>query len=114
VAAPADVAVHDVQPRTVVQLRVLQPLRRVELAVRLGGVVEDLGERADDVLVVVEGFVVVARDAAVALDEDLIGRVDHDLPDVVVVQERLQRAVAHEVAVRLVDDEVRVREVERA
>ena len=70
VTAAADVAVHDVQPGAVVELRVLQALGRVELAVRARRVVEDLGEGADDVLVVVEDLVVVAGPPAVALHED--------------------------------------------
>ncbi len=112
VAAAADVAVDDVQPGAVVELRVLQALGRVELAVARGRVVEDLGERADDVVVVVEDLVVVAARAAVALHEDLVGRVDHDLPDVVVVEQRLERAVAGEVAEGALGDEVGVGEVE--
>ncbi len=63
VAAPGDVAVDDVEPGAVVELGVLQALGRVELAVGAGGVVEDLGEGAHDVVVVVEDLVVVARRA---------------------------------------------------
>ena len=48
-----------------------RPSVGVELAVGAGGVVEDLGERAHDVVVVVEDLVVVARRPAVPLDEDL-------------------------------------------
>ncbi len=62
------------------------------------GVVEDLGEGAPEVLVVVEDLVVVAGGAGVALGEDLVGGVDHDLPDVGVGQERLEGPVAGEVA----------------
>ena len=63
VAAAADVAVHDVQPRPVVELGVLQALGRVELAVAGRRVVEDLGQRPRHVVVVVEDLVVVARRA---------------------------------------------------
>ena len=111
VAAPADVAVHDVEAGTVVELGVLQALGGVELAMGAGGVVEDLGERADDVVVVVEDLVVVAASATVALHEDRVGRVDHHLPHVVVVEQRLERAVAGEVAEGALGDELRVAEV---
>ena len=90
VAAAADVAVDDVQAGAVVELRVLEALGGVELAVRAGGVVEDLREGADDVVVVVEDLVVVAGCAPVALHEDRVGGVDHDLPHVVVVEQRLR------------------------
>jgi hypothetical protein len=81
VAAAGEVAVHDVEPGAVVELGVLEAFGGVELAVAGRGVVEELGEGPDDVVVVVEGLVVVAADAAVALDEDLAGGVDLDLPD---------------------------------
>ena len=60
VAAAAEVAVDDVEAGAVVELGVLEALGGVELAVGAGGVVEDLGERAHDVVVVVEDLVVVA------------------------------------------------------
>ena len=53
-AAPADVAVDDVKAGAVVELGVLEPFGGNELAVRGAGFVEDLRQRADDVLVVVE------------------------------------------------------------
>jgi hypothetical protein len=81
VAAAGEVAVHDVEPGAVVELGVLEAFGGVEFAVAGGGVVEELGEGPDDVVVVVEGLVVVAAAAAVALDEDLAGGVDLDLPD---------------------------------
>ena len=59
VAAPGNVAVDDVQSRAVVELRVLQPFGRVELAMRAGRVVENLRQYAQHVLVVVEDLVVV-------------------------------------------------------
>ncbi len=98
VTTTGDVAVDDVQARAVVELRVLQTLGRVELAVAHRGVVEDLGERAGDVLVVVEDLVVVARPALVPLHQDHVGGVDHDLPHVGVVEQRGQRPVAGDVA----------------
>jgi hypothetical protein len=52
------------EPGAVVELR-LEALRRVELVLQAGGVVEDLGERADDVLAVVEDPGVVAGHADV-------------------------------------------------
>ena len=70
VTAAADVAVHDVQPGAVVELRVLQALGRIELAVRARRVVEDLREDPDDVLVVVEDLVVVAGSPTMPLHED--------------------------------------------
>ena len=111
VPASADVAVHDVEAGAVVELGVLQALGRVELAVRTGGVVEDLGERADDVLVVVEHLVVVAGPPAVPLHEDGIGPVDHHLPHVVVVEQRLEGAVAGQVAERPLGHQVGLAEV---
>ena len=54
VPAATQVAVDDVQPGAVVELGVLEPLGRVELAVRRGRSVEQPGERADDVVVVDE------------------------------------------------------------
>ena len=82
------------------ELGVLEALGRVELAVGGGRVVEELGQRAGDVVVVVEGVGVVAARPAVPLHEDLIGGVDHDLPHVVVLEQLLQGAVADQVAQR--------------
>ena len=48
------VAVHDVQPRSVVELGVLQPSCRIELAMGRGRGVEDFAERPLDLVVVVE------------------------------------------------------------
>ena len=92
VSAAADVAVHDVHPRAVVEPRILQPLGRIELAMRAGRVVEEPGERAHHVLVVVEDLVVEAARPVVALDEDRVRRVDLDLPDVVVAEQRCRAA----------------------
>ena len=78
-----------------------------------GGVVEDLGQRADDVVVVVEDLVVVARDARVPAHEDGVGGVDHDLPDVVVVEQRRERPVAGQVAEGPLGDRVGIGERER-
>ena len=60
VAVTAHIAVDDVQPGAIVELRVLEPLGGVELPVERVGVVEDLRQRADDVFVVVEDLGVVA------------------------------------------------------
>ena len=111
VAAAGEVAVDDVEAGAVVELGVLESFGGVELAVGAGGFVEDLGEGADDVVVVGEGFVVVAASAVVAFDEDLGGAVDHDLPDVVVREERGEGAVAGDVAEDAVGDAVGVDEV---
>ena len=73
VPAAGDVAMHDVDPGAVVELGVLQALGRVELAVRGRGVVEQLGEHAHHVVVVVEDLVVVARRAPVAAHEQASG-----------------------------------------
>ena len=78
------VAVDDVQPGTGVELRILEALGRIELAVGARCVVHDLGQGAEDVIVVVEDLVVVARRPVVALDEDRLGGVHHDLPEVMV------------------------------
>ena len=45
-----------------------------------------------------------ALELAVALDVDLVGRVDHDLGHAVVAQQRLDRAVAEDVVRQLPDD----------
>ncbi len=108
---PADVAVDDVQPGAAVQLSVLEPFARVELAMRPAGVVEDLGKRPHHVLVIVEDLVVVPGHAEVAFHEDGVGCVHHDLPDVVVGQEGLERAVAGQVPQHPVDDDLRARQV---
>jgi hypothetical protein len=63
VAVAADVAVDDVQPGAHVEPGVLQALGRVELAVGVRGVVEDLGQGAHDVVVLVERLVVVAAES---------------------------------------------------
>jgi hypothetical protein len=84
VTTSRDVTVHDVNAGSSVELRVLQSLRGIELAVRRGRVVEDLGDRADDMFVVVKHLMVVATQSAMTFYEDLIGRVDHHLPHIVV------------------------------
>ncbi|MEZ5207899.1 MAG: hypothetical protein R2690_13195 [Acidimicrobiales bacterium] len=111
VAAAAHVAVHDVQACARVELGVLEPVGRVELAMAGAGVVEDLGQDPHDVVVVVEDLVVVAVVAAVSLDEDLGRCVDHDLPHVVVGEQRLEGSVAGEVAHGPLDQRVARREV---
>jgi hypothetical protein len=98
VPVASDVPVDDVQPGPGVELGVLEALRRVELAVRTAGVVEDLGQDPPDMVVVVEDLVVVAAHTLVAPDEDQVRAVDHDLPDVRVVEEGLQRAVTGQIA----------------
>ena len=114
VAAAGEVAVDDVEARAVVELGVLEALARVELAVARGRVVEQLGERAGDVVVVVEALVVVAARPGVALHEDLGRRVDLDLPHVGVVEQLGERAVAGEVAPGPLGDELGVGEPEAA
>ncbi len=114
VTVAPDITVDDVQAGPVVELGVLEAFGGVELAVRAGGVVEDLGQGPHDVLVVVEDLVVVAGGPAVALDEDGVGPVDHDLPHVGIVQQGGQRAVAGEVAVGPVGHLVRVSEIDGA
>jgi len=64
--------VDDVKAGAGVELGILQALGGVEPAVAARRVVEDLGEGADDMLVVVEDLVVVAARALVAFDEDLV------------------------------------------
>jgi hypothetical protein len=114
VAAAGDVAVDDVQSGAVVELGILQALGGIEGAVGRGAVVEDLGERAQHVLVVVEDLVVVSRRPTMALHEDRVRGVDHDLPHVVVGQEGLERPVAGDVAEGALDDQLGVGQVERA
>jgi hypothetical protein len=71
----------DVHPGAVVELRVLEAVGRV-LVVRARPVVEQLGQRPHDVVVVVEHLVVVPGRPAVATHEHRRGIVDHDLPEV--------------------------------
>jgi hypothetical protein len=94
----ADVAVHDVQPGARVELGVLETLGRIELAVRTARIVEDLGQDPPDMVVIVEDLVVIAGQSLVAPHEDRQGSVHHDLPHVGVVQQRLQRPVAGQIA----------------
>src|SRR4029077_3024602 len=96
--AAADVTVDDVHARSVVEASVLQPLRRIELAVGAGRVVEQARERAEHVIVVMEDLVVKPARTRVPLHEDRVRSVDLDLPDVVIDEERRQRPVAAEVA----------------
>ena len=63
----------DVHAGAGVELGVLQALCGIELAVRGGCVVEDLGERAGDVVVVVEDLIVIATEAVVSFGEDNAG-----------------------------------------
>ena len=114
VTTARDVAVDYVQPSAAVELRVLQTFRWIELAVCGRRVVEDLGERAEDVLVVVEDLVVVAGRPAVSGHEHRVRPVDHDLPHVIVGKQRFQGAVAGEVAEGPVDHQVGGGQVERA
>ena len=88
----------DVEAGPVLELGVLEAEGGVELAVGAGGVVKDAAQDSQHVVVVVEDVVVGSVRAAVAPDEQGVGRVDHDLPHVVVGQERAERAVADEVA----------------
>ncbi len=103
VAAAADVGVDDVHARAVLEPSILQALGRIELAVGSGRVVEQARERAQHVVVVVEDLVVEAARAGVPLHEDRVGRVDLDLPHVVVGEQRRERAVAAQVAERAID-----------
>ena len=64
---------------------------------------DDLVDDAHHVRVVDEADVR-ALELAVALDVDLVGRVDHDLRHAVVTQQRLDRAVAEDVVRQLADD----------
>jgi hypothetical protein len=82
VPAPGDVAVHDVDAGTVVELGVLETVGRIELAVSAGRVVEQLGQDAHDVVVAVEDLVVIPGLTAVATHEDRLRIVHHDLPHV--------------------------------
>jgi hypothetical protein len=59
VATAGHVPVHDVDAGAVVELCVLEPVRRIELAVGAGRVVQELGQRPQDIVVVVEDLVVV-------------------------------------------------------
>ncbi len=96
---------HDVQTSAAVELGVLQALARIELSVRPRRLVEHLGEYPEHVLVVVEDLVVVAATARVAFHEDRVRSVDHDLPDIVVVEERTERSVTDQIAIGAIGDE---------
>jgi hypothetical protein len=89
---------HHMQASARVELGVLQTLGWVQLAVGAAGVVEDLGEHPDNMVVVVEHLGVIAPVARVPFGKDGIRGVDHDFPDVRVGQQRLEGAVAHQVA----------------
>ncbi len=89
---------HDVETGATLQLGVLQAEGGVQLPVGARGVVEDPGEHPQDVVVVVEDLVVGTVGPPVALHEQGVRRVDHDLPDVVVLEERSQGAIADQVA----------------
>jgi hypothetical protein len=49
VPVPANIPVDDVQAGPRLELRVLKPLGRIELAMTAAGVVEDLGQHPHDV-----------------------------------------------------------------
>jgi hypothetical protein len=69
VPAAGDVAVDDVDPRTVVELRILEAIGRIQLAVGAGRVAEELGPRPQHVVVVVEDLVVVPGRPTMATNE---------------------------------------------
>ena len=76
-----------------------------------GRVLEQLRQRASDVVVVVEDLVVEPAAAGVPPHEDLVRGVDHDLPDVVVVESRsVSGPVPGEVPERALGDAVGVRD----
>lgn len=95
------------------ELGVLQALRRIQLAMA-AGLVEHLGQRAHDVVVVVEAFMVVAAGPAVPTDEDGVRAVDHQLPHVVVGEQVVQRAEPGQVAHGPLDHGLRVGQLEGA
>jgi hypothetical protein len=106
-----DIRVHDVETGPVVELCVLEAQGRVEFAMGAGGIVEDLGQCAQHVVVIVEDLVVVSRFALVSADENRVRCVDHDLPHVVVGQERGEGAVPGQVAKGALGDEGRIGDV---
>ena len=110
VVPAAQVAVDDVQPGAVVELCILEALGRIQLAVRRRGVLEQFRERASDVVVVVEDLVVEPAATGVPPHEDLVGGVDHDLPDVVVSEQLGERPVPGEVPKARLCDRVGVRD----
>jgi hypothetical protein len=83
-AIAAHVRGHDMNPGPVLELRVLKSLGGVQLAMRLTGVVENLGEHPHDVLVVVKDLVVVAAGPGMSLGEDGVRPVDNDFPKIMV------------------------------
>ena len=83
-AIAAHVRVHDMNPGPVFELRVLKSLGGVQLAMRLTGVVENLGEDPHHVLVVVKDLVVVAARTGVSFGENGVWPVHHDFPQVTV------------------------------
>ena len=113
VAVAADVGVHDVQPGPVVELGVLQPLGRIQLAMRPAGVVEDLGQHPDDVVVVVEDLVVISPGAGVPFGKNSARSIDHYFPHVGIFEQRLERAIAGQVPQRPLDRRLGIGNVER-
>jgi hypothetical protein len=114
VTIATDVGVHDVEAGPAVQLGVLEALGGVELAMRPAGVIQDLGEHPDDVVVVVKDLVVVAAGPRVTFGKDGARSVDHDLPHVRVGEERVQGAISGQVPQRPFDGAVRVGDVDDA
>ena len=105
---------NDMESRSGVELRILEAFGRVELSVRTARIVQDLGQCALDVRIVVKRLVVVAALASVSFDEDGVGAVHHDLPDVVVGQEWGQWSVPGDVAKRSLGDNIGFGEVKGA
>jgi hypothetical protein len=73
IPAAGHVAVDDMDSGTVVELRVLQTIGQIHLAVGTRRVVEQLGQRAQHVIVVVESLVVVSRRPPVAATNTVWG-----------------------------------------
>lgn len=109
--AAGQIAVHDVKSRPIGQLRALEAEQRLERAMRPGGIVEQSGQRADDVVVVVEHLVVKATLTRMSFDEDGVGSVDHDLPDVGILQQDGERTVFGQVDERPLRDLGRIGDV---
>jgi hypothetical protein len=68
--------------------------------------------RTRHVVVVVKDLVVVAAPAIVAVHEDGVRPVDHDLPHVGIVEQGLERAVAGQIAQRPLGGDLRLGDVE--
>ena len=110
----SDVSMNEVEPGAIDELSVLQTFGWIELPMRSRGVViENLCDGPQHVVVVVEDVVVVPARPIVAFHKDRRRPVDHDLENIVVVEQLLEWPVAGDVTYRSFGQHSGVRDVER-